>query len=162
MLTSNLMETASANNSKFRFVRIPPKDDHTSFPSSRVMLNSVRIRPQGYSNHGGNARPIPRASTLIFSRRKTPAHCPSSEDNAISPEAMDNLPAVSDFSFTRLNVEHLLIELYRRWDVHVASEFGKGLARSGSAFQRGGRRRKGERREGEAALPKAENARGKW
>ena len=123
-MDQSIHKTASANNGKFRFVRIPPKDDHSSFPSSRVypaeqsmgnfspmnivingysspdlMLNSVRIRPQGYSNHGGNARPIPRANTLIFSRRMTPSHCPSSENNAISPEAMDNLPAVSDFFY---------------------------------------------------------------
>jgi len=42
--------------------------------------------------------------------------------------------------------------VYRRWEVHTASEFGKGLVRRGSAFLR--------EREGEAAFPKAENARG--
>jgi len=55
------------------------------------------------------------------------------------------------FFLPRLNVEHLLIELYRRWGVQAAGEFGKGLARSGSAFPRAqgrGKRRRGRVPEG--------------
>jgi len=42
----------------------------------------------------------------------------------------------------------MMFDVYRRWKVHAATEFGKGLVRSRSTFPRGRRRSKGEREGG--------------
>jgi len=128
---------------------------HSSFPNRRLQITRKAVV-------------LAAARTAIRAHHHSLTNC--SWKSLIGVDWSTNIVGITDRRGSGVAVGSLLLtvldrgaqwrsELYRKWKVHAASEFGKGLVRSGFAFAKGRRRRKGEKERGRDRVPGKPRAR---